>query len=102
MHAKRFSSVRHSTQGFAGDASSLGFRADAFDEEDSVFFISCILFVDASALVSIVFDSVDDAVVTSMSFLSNESVDDNLEAACSRARASIILFVKCSHSFYFF
>jgi hypothetical protein len=39
MHAKRFSSVRHNTQGFAGDASSLGFRADAFDEEGSVFII---------------------------------------------------------------
>jgi hypothetical protein len=41
------------------------------------------IFVAASELLSLVFDSVDDAVVNSISVLSDESVADGLEAACS-------------------
>jgi len=82
MHAKRFSSVKHSTQGFAGDISSLDFRTDASEEEGSMFFIFSVLFLDSCVSVSIVFDSVDDVSV-SIAFLSVELASDDLEAACS-------------------
>jgi hypothetical protein len=84
MHAKRFSSIKHNTQGFAGDASSLCFCKDAFAEDGSAFFISSMVAVGTRVFASVEFDSVDDVVI-STSLPSDGLVDDDPETACSRA-----------------
>jgi hypothetical protein len=83
MHAKRFSSVKQSTQGFAGDVSSLSFFTGTFEDDDSAVFISFVVIVDARAFVSAALDS--DDVVISTSLPSDKLVANDLNAACSRA-----------------
>jgi hypothetical protein len=91
MHARRFSSSKHSTQGFVGDELSPWLRTAFFVEDDFEFFISSPIETDSIAFISFVLDS-DDAVI-STSLPSNEFVDDDPEPGCSCTRDSKISFM---------
>jgi hypothetical protein len=80
MHARRFSSVKHKTQGFDGDESSVG-RCKVMSIVDDVGFFVCCSAVAAAAAVLDSFDEVD----MSTSVVLEESVKDDEQAACSRA-----------------
>ncbi len=82
MHAKRFSSVKQSTQGLAGDALLFFFCPDAFEEDGSMFVSSFIVIVDVRAIVSAALDSIDDVII-STSLPSDELADDAPAKACS-------------------
>jgi len=91
MHARRFSSSKHNTQGFVGDELATWLRTAFFVADDSAPFISSVVAADARVSVSVASDPVDDAVI-STSLLSDELIDDDPESTCSRACASRISF----------
>jgi hypothetical protein len=83
MHARRFSSVKHKTQGFDGDESSIGRCKVVSIADDVRFFVCCSAVVDADVFNSLRTES--DDVDMSTSVVLEESVRDDEQAACSRA-----------------
>ncbi len=79
MQARRFSSVKHKTQGFDGDESSIGRCKVVSIADDVRFFVCC------SAVVFNSLRTDSDDVDMSTSVVLEESVRDDEQSACSRA-----------------
>jgi hypothetical protein len=81
MHANRFSSVKQSTQGLVGDATSKWFGTEASVEDEFVLFRFPVVVI-ARVSISFVIDSDDDvAISTLLSF--DEFVGDDPASTCS-------------------
>jgi hypothetical protein len=88
MQARRFSSSKQRTQRFDDDESSAGAFTGTFIFSVLLSFLSSVLPGGASGYPSTTTES--DDVDISMSVVVKEFVIDDAEAACSRARISII------------
>lgn len=89
IQARRFSSVRHKTQGFNGDESSIWLCAVVSITDDFRFFVCWSVSVGVGVSISLEADS--DDVDISTSVLLEESVKDDEQAPCSRAWIAITL-----------
>lgn len=89
MQARRFSSVRHKTQGFDGDESSVEPCELVSIVEGFRFFVCWSGAVDAGVSIWLGIDS--DDVDISTSVLLEEFIGDDEQAACSRPWIAIIL-----------